>query len=71
MPVIEVHLAKGRDAKQKRALLAAITNAVHESIGAPLPSIRVWINEVEPTEFMAGGETLDERRVRSTASAGD
>ena len=71
MPVIEVHLAKGRNATEKRALLAAITSAVHESIGAPLPSIRVWINEVDPAEFMAGGETLAERRTGQPVPVND
>jgi phenylpyruvate tautomerase PptA (4-oxalocrotonate tautomerase family) len=31
-------------------------------IGAPVDSIRVWINEFEPTEYMAGGVLLADRR---------
>ena len=31
-----------------------IPDAIHESIGAPRDSIRVWINEVENTDFLAG-----------------
>lgn len=69
MPVISVTLARGRTPEQKRALLEAMTSAVHESIGAALPSIRVWINEVDPAEFMVGGETLAERRVSETNGA--
>lgn len=68
MPLIEIHLAAGRTAAQKRAMLAAVTDAVHVSIGAPVPSIRVFINEVNPAEFMAGGETLAERRERESSS---
>jgi len=63
MPLIQIHMAKGRTEQQKRALLGAITRAVQESIGAPLESIRVWIAaEFEPTEYMAAGELLAERR---------
>jgi 4-oxalocrotonate tautomerase len=61
MPLIQVNMAAGRTDEQKRALLAAITEAVHTSIGAPIPSIRVWINEFPPTEFMAGGELMADR----------
>ncbi len=56
MPLVEVHLLEGRTDEQKEKLLGAITAAVHESIGAPLPSIRVWIQEFSPQEYMIGGE---------------
>jgi 4-oxalocrotonate tautomerase len=49
-------MLEGRSEEQKKALLEAITRAVHESIGAPLPSIRVWIQEFSPKEFMVAGE---------------
>ena len=61
MPLIEIHLIEGRTDAQKKALLDAVTRAVHESIGAPLPSIRVWLQEVRPTEYMVGGEWLADR----------
>lgn len=55
MPLIEVHLLTGRTDEQKKALLTAITKAVNESIGAPLETIRVWIDEFSPKEYMAAG----------------
>lgn len=61
MPLIHVHLAAGRSDDQKQALLAAITNAVQQSVGAPVESIRVWITEFQPTEYMAGGSLLADR----------
>ena len=64
MPLIHVSMAEGRTDDQKRALMAAITQAATETLGAPLPSVRVWITEFAATEFMAGGETMAERRVR-------
>lgn len=56
MPLVEIHLLKGRTDEQKEKLLAAVTRAVQESIGAPLPTIRVWIQEFSPTEYMVAGE---------------
>jgi 4-oxalocrotonate tautomerase len=55
MPLIEIHLLEGRTDEQKKALLAAVTAAVHESIGAPLEAIRVWVQEISPKEYMAAG----------------
>ena len=62
MPLINVHMATGRTPEQKRALMAAITQAAVDTLGAPVASVRVWIDEFEPDEFMAGGETLAARR---------
>ena len=56
MPLIEVHMLEGRTDEQKEKLLTAITRAVQESIGAPLSTIRVWIQEFSPREYMSGGE---------------
>jgi len=62
MPLIEVHLLEGRTDEQKENLLSAITRAVHESIGAPLPSIRVWIQEFPPREYMVAGELAAKKK---------
>lgn len=69
MPLINVHLAAGRTDEQKKALMAALTKAAQESIGAPLASIRVWITEMQLTEFMAGGELMSERQANAAAAA--
>lgn len=55
MPLVEIHLLEGRTDKQKKALLAAVTDAVHDSIGAPLETIRVWVQEFSPKDDMASG----------------
>jgi 4-oxalocrotonate tautomerase len=60
--LVAIHLLEGRDAEQKKRLLQAVTNAVQESIGASLPSIRVWIQEFSAEEYMAGGELAADRR---------
>ena len=62
MPLIEIHLLEGRTDEQKKKLLAAVTSAVHESIDAPLPTIRVWIQEMSAKEYMTGGELASERK---------
>lgn len=69
MPLIQVNMAAGRTDEEKKALMSAITEAVHTSIGAPVSSIRVWIAEMEPTEFMAGGELLADRRAAQAGAS--
>jgi 4-oxalocrotonate tautomerase len=64
VPLVHVHMEAGRTPEQKNALLHAVTQAVHASIGAPVASIRVWITEFPATDFIAGGEVLADRRAR-------
>ncbi len=55
MPLVEIHLLAGRTDEQKKALCAAVSEAVHTSIGAPVESIRVWLQEFSHEDFMAAG----------------
>ncbi|GGF63334.1 2-hydroxymuconate tautomerase [Alteromonas lipolytica] len=45
MPIINVQMIEGRTTEQKEALIAAVAQAVMDSIGAPEENIRVIINE--------------------------
>ena len=71
MPLVNVHMASGRTPEQKRALMAAITDAMHEHIGAPRESVRVWISEMANTDFMAGGEVLADKQARLAREAAE
>ena len=66
MPLIQISLAEGRTDEEKRALLAAVTEAAHTSIGVSKAAIRVWIHEFRATEYMAAGELLADRRTASS-----
>ncbi len=69
MPLVNVHMATGRSPEQKRALMTAITDAVEEHLGAPRDSVRVWITEMDPTDYMAAGELLADKRARLAQEA--
>ena len=62
MPLIEIHMLEGRTDAQKRAVLDAVTEAVRDSLGAPLSTIRVWIQEFSPKEYMVAGELYADRK---------
>lgn len=62
MPLIEIHMLEGRTDEQKRAVLDAVTEAVRESLGAPLNTIRVWIQEFSAKEYMVAGQLYSDRK---------
>lgn len=69
MPLVNVTMARGRTPEAKRAMLHAIADAIEDSIGAPRDSIRVWINEVENTDYLAGTEVLADKQARLAEEA--
>lgn len=67
MPLVNVHMADGRSPEQKKALMAAITDAVVDTLDAPRDSVRVWITEMSNLDYMAGGELLADKQRRLAA----
>ncbi|API59686.1 hypothetical protein BSL82_10445 [Tardibacter chloracetimidivorans] len=61
MPIVEVHIMEGRSVAQKRAMVAAVTQAVSETMAAPLSAVRVIIHELVPEHYGIGGTTVGER----------
>jgi 4-oxalocrotonate tautomerase len=55
MPIIQVNLLEGRTVAQKRAMIAAITDAVVDSLGVRADSVRIMINEMHPEHFALAG----------------
>lgn len=56
MPIINMTLIEGRSDERKRAMYRAVTEAVHETLGAPKESVRIIVNEVPPADFAVAGE---------------
>jgi len=56
MPLLNVQIMQGHSAAQKAALLKAASNAVVESIAAPLPSVRAVLHEFPAEHVIVAGE---------------
>ena len=62
MPIMVVHMMEGRSEEQKAALIKALTDAAVESIGAPIESVRVMIQELPKENFGIAGESAKKLR---------
>lgn len=67
MPILNVQISQGRSAAQKTALLQKMTQAIVDSIGAPLASIRIVLEEIPPEHVIVAGE-LGKEMVLVTAN---
>jgi len=57
MPIATINILEGRTDEQKERLIANMTEAIHKAIDAPLPSIRIIINEMPKQHFGIAGES--------------
>ena len=62
MAIIGVTIIEGRDPQTKRELMARLTDAVVEVMGAEPRQVRVFINEVKDGDYSVGGSPV---RLRS------
>ncbi len=56
MPMLNVQILQGHSAAKKTDLLKKLTQSVLDSIGAPLASIRVVLQEIPPEHVIVAGE---------------
>jgi len=62
MPIINISMVECRSAEQKEAMGQAITRVVQETIGAPLDTIKIVINEISPELWFSNGVSIQSRR---------
>ncbi|WP_374063790.1 MULTISPECIES: tautomerase family protein [Cupriavidus] len=60
MPIVHISLVSGRDAAVVKRCLKAVAQTVHETLGAPLESIRVFATPVAPAHWVVGDRAKDE-----------
>ncbi|SDV46131.1 tautomerase family protein [Chitinasiproducens palmae] len=60
MPIVHISLVEGRDDALVKTCVKAVANTVHETLGAPLDSIRVYVTTTPAIHWAVGGRTKDE-----------
>jgi 4-oxalocrotonate tautomerase len=62
MPIVNISLIEGRDPAAVSACVKAVARTIHETLGAPLNSIRVIATEVRAEYWSVGDETKAEQK---------
>ena len=68
MPTLEVYLPAGHAEARKAQLIAGLTQATVDAIGAPAESVRVLLSELPPHDFGIGGSSAADRAASGRAS---
>ncbi len=66
MPIVHVDLMTGRPPEKIESMIRAVSEAVSASLDAPIDTVRVIVNEMQPHQYGVGGrpwpEVLAERQ---------
>jgi 4-oxalocrotonate tautomerase len=54
MPIIQITMLEGREQETIEQCIRNVARTVHESLGDPLSSIRVIVNEIPKNHFAVG-----------------
>lgn len=60
MPIIQITLLEGRDQGKIEQCIRDVALTVQKSLGAPLSSVRVIVNEVQKNHFAVGDKLKSE-----------
>jgi len=58
MPIAQINIIEGRTDEQKENLIVEVTDAIVRSLGAPIQSVRIIINEMPKQHFGIAGESV-------------
>lgn len=66
MPLVHIDLMEGRPTDKIERMITAVSEAVASSLEAPIESVRVVVNEMQPHQYGVGGkpwpQVLQERQ---------
>ncbi len=60
MPIVHISYVEGRDPESLASCVKAVARTVHETLGAPLETIRVYATGVPAAQWAVGDRTRDE-----------
>jgi 4-oxalocrotonate tautomerase len=60
MPIVHISLIEGRDPVAVNKCVKAVARCIHETLGAPLHTIRVIATSVPAAHWAVGDKTRDE-----------
>jgi 4-oxalocrotonate tautomerase len=62
MPTVQIEMFEGRTIEQKKALVAKVTQAIVESVGAPPENVTIIIREMARENHAKAGILTSERK---------
>lgn len=66
MPLVHIDMMKGRSPEKIERMIAAVSEAIADTLDTPISTVRIVINEMEPHQYGIAGKpypvVVEERR---------
>lgn len=66
MPLVYINLMEGRPTEKIEKMITMVSEAISTSLEAPIESVRIMVNEMQPHQYGVGGKpwrvVQDERK---------
>lgn len=60
MPIVQITVVEGRDDETIKRCIKEVARTVHQTLGAPLATIRVLVHQLPASHWGVGEQTRDE-----------
>lgn len=71
MPIVHISLVEGRSDEAINACVKAVARTVHETLGAPIETVRVYATQVPGAHWAVGDRTKGEPVAKADASSAE
>jgi len=68
MPIVTVNLLEGRSPEQIEDMIAEVSKALVRSLDAPIETVRVMVNELQPHGFGIAGRPASQVKAERQAA---
>lgn len=68
MPLVTINIMEGRPPEKIETMIGAVSEAIAASLDAPIESVRIVVNEMQPHQYGVGGapwRIVKEQRARA------
>jgi len=56
MPLVYINLMEGRPPEKIEKMITAVSEAIADSLEAPIETVRIMVNEMQPHQYGVGGK---------------
>jgi 4-oxalocrotonate tautomerase len=71
MPLVYITMMEGRSPEKIEKMITMVSEAISTSLEAPIDSVRIMVNEMQPHEYGVGGKSwriIKEEQARKESS---
>lgn len=69
MPLVTINIMQGRPVEKVEGMITAVSQAIAESLDAPIESVRIVVNEMAEHQYGIGGKPWPQIKAEREAAA--